>query len=326
MPKIRLGIVGAGAIARRHLDVIRAIDTVVPVGIFSRTREKAEALAVEFGIEQCTDSLRDLVAKTRPDALMILVSVNQIAPVTHRAFEYGLPLFVEKPAGMTLAENEQLAEMAYRKSVPNMVGLNRRYYSIFHKGIELVKSKGALLGVAVEGHERMWRIRAAGKFPEAVLDNWIFANSIHTIDLLRLFGGEITECLSLAAGLYEKSGDQFAAMARFESGALGQYNAHWYSPGGWKVALYGDGVTVTYQPLETGTWQDREFKEHALEPDPVDREYSPGLYNQMQAFAKMIRNNRLDWPGVDIAGAGVSMQIAARMMSDVINVSGSGNR
>ena len=48
MSELKLGIIGAGYIARKHLEVIRDINGLDTVAITSRTINKAEKLADEF--------------------------------------------------------------------------------------------------------------------------------------------------------------------------------------------------------------------------------------------------------------------------------------
>jgi len=48
--KVRIGLIGAGAITRKHLDVIADIGWIEAVGITSRTRSKAEHIAQEYEI------------------------------------------------------------------------------------------------------------------------------------------------------------------------------------------------------------------------------------------------------------------------------------
>src|SRR5439155_13624570 len=131
-----------------------------------------------------------LMGKARPDAIMVLVSVASTAAVTREALRCGVPVFIEKPAGLSPEETERLARAADEIGVRTMVGYNRRHYSIFHSGIELIRRHGRLLGLLIEGHERIDVARARTKHPDAVLDAWIYANSTHTIDLIRFFGGE----------------------------------------------------------------------------------------------------------------------------------------
>jgi len=310
MKKIRLGLIGAGWVARQHLEVIKAIEWIEACGITSRTKTKAQALASEFSIADCADDLDDLVRKTKPDALMILVSEDQIFDVAFRAMQYKVPLFIEKPAGLSPEENLKLAECAERLSISNMVGFNRRYYSVFHKGIEIIKQKGSLLGVFVEGHERMWRVRENKKFSNHALDSWIYANSTHTIDLLRFFGGEAKSVKSIAHSLIEPKGDQLAAVMELENGAIGQYSAHWYSPGGWRVALYGDGVTAEFKPLEKGSWTGKDFKTYDIAPDEEDLKFKPGFYRQMEAFGGLVRDGVKRWPMPDLSDSYRTMLLA----------------
>lgn len=190
-----------------------------------------------------------------------------------------------------------------------MVGFNRRYYSIFHKGIELINQNGGLLGVAVEGHERFWKI-IDRDIPNEIRENWIYANSTHTIDLLRLFGGEVEQINALKKSLKEKNGDQFVASMKFVSGTIGTYTSHWFSPGGWSATLYGEGVTVKFNPLEKGIWIDTDLSEHNIQPDEIDTKYKPGFFRQMNAFATMVLNGNLESPGINLEQALQTMELA----------------
>ena len=309
MSNICLGIIGAGYIAQEHLKVIQAMDNVNAVGITSRTLLKAEDLARKYDVEEVFENVDDLINKCKPNALMIVVSVNELYEVTRKLIPWKIPLFIEKPPGIIPEQTNTLAEMSNKYGTKNMVGFNRRYYSIFHKGIELINQNGGLLGVAVEGHERFWKIVERNILNE-IRENWIYANSTHTIDLLRLFGGGIKAISSLSKSIKEKNGDQFVISMEFESGALGTYTSHWFSPGGWSATLYGEGITVKFNPLEKGIWIDTDFNEYEISPDRVDVEFKPGFYKQLEAFVKMVRNGRLEPPGMSLEKALKTMELA----------------
>lgn len=315
MKTVKVGIIGAGNIVNKHLDVIRDIDWIEAVGITSRTYDKARQVADEYGILVCTDTVEMLLEKAKPDALMVLVSADQIYTVSSAIIPLRLPLFIEKPPGLTPHETKRLAELSEDHSVHTMVGYNRRYYSIFHKGREIIHEHGDLLGVRVEGHERFWKI--ADKLRKTIRSHWIYANSTHTIDLLRFFGGEPSTVNALSQGYVEENGDQFAAIMRLDSGAIGHYSAHWYSPGGWSVVLYGDGVTVEFNPLESGRWTDKDFNTYDIEPDEVDVRYKPGFYAQMEAFGKMVLGKKLAWPSQDLTASYMTMKLAQKISGKV---------
>lgn len=308
---LRIGLIGAGAIARKHLDVIRDIDGIEAVGVTSRTYTKAEHLAGDYDIPVCAADVEALVKEAKPDALMIFVSFDQMFTVSSQVIPLGLPLFIEKPPGLTCDETKKLVDLAEKHSVRTMVGYNRRFYSIFHKGIEIIRKNGELMGVRIDGHERFWKL--TDNLKEPVRSQWIYANSTHTIDLLRFFGGEPSEISAISQSRIEKNGDQFVAVMELESGAIGHYVAHWYSPGGWAVVLYGEGITVEFKPLESGRWTDKQFNTFDIEADDVDLKYKPGFYAQMEAFGRMVRDGKLPWPGQDLESAYLTMILAQKI-------------
>ena len=285
------------------------MDGVKAEGITSRTISKAKELATTFDIDEVYKDIDNLVEKCVPDGLMILVSANQIYNITKKMIPAQIPIFLEKPPGLIPEQTKTLVELADKHGTKNMVGYNRRYYSIFHKGVELINQNGGLLGVAVEGHERFWKITSRD-MPAEIRENWIYANSTHTIDLLRLFGGEVKKINTLKNNVNENNGDQFVASMEFDSGVIGTYTSHWYSPGGWSVTLYGDKITVEYEPLEKGIWINTDFQEHEIVLDEVDTQFKPGFFRQMEAFEKMVRTGSLDLPGIDLLDAFKTMELA----------------
>jgi len=313
LSELRIGVVGAGHITTEHLKVLNAQNDVKLSGIFARTRARAEALACNFDQLIVYDTLEKLIHDGRIDALLVLVSADQIYSVVKGLCRCGIPLFIEKPPGLSPKETKELADLAEEHGVVNMVGFNRRYYSVFHKGLEKIKAHGALLGVTIEGHERFWKI--AGRVSPLIRDHWIYANSTHTIDLLRFFGGEPSEMHSLVSSHIETGGDQFLATMRFDSGALGNYSSHWYSPGGWAVRLFGEGVTVEFKPLESARWIDVQFQSHDIAPDEVDLAFKPGFLRQMEAFVQLASGEPLQWPAQNLREAAKTMLLTSRIQS-----------
>lgn len=314
---IRLAIVGAGRIADLHLKVLKGLPDVETVGITSRTKTKAEEKARIFDVPKVTDDLDTLIREVRPDGLLVLASADQIYNVACRALTYGIPVFLEKPAGLHPGETWNLVQIARKHDVKTMVGYNRRHYSVFHKGIQIIREHGPLMGVLVEGHERWSAVRAVGHHPESVLSGWLYANTTHTIDLLRFFGGEPDDVKAIVHRRREARGDQFTAIMNLSSGAVGTFVSHWLSPGGWRVSLYGQGVTVDFKPLETGAWTDSDARVHAIEPDAADLEFKPGFYGQMKAFCDLVRGAEPKPHWQDLEGAYRTMTLAGMMASAV---------
>lgn len=309
MSEVKIGIIGAGYIAQEHLKVIKEIKNISVIGITSRTISKAKDLSNKYGINDVYKNYESMIEECSLDGIMILVSAEKIFKITKELIPCKIPLFIEKPAGLNPEETKILLSLSNEYKTINQVGYNRRFYSIFHKGLHLIDQIGGLIGIGVEGHERFWKIPKED-FSQKELENWFYANSTHSIDLLRLFGGEIDQINTFKKSITEKNGDQFVGSFKFNSGTIGTYTSHWFSPGGWSVRLYCKEATLEFKPLESGVWIDKDFKEHQILPDEVDLKFKPGFYNQMLAFRNMIINGKLDSPGIDLNETLKTMKLA----------------
>ncbi len=307
---MKLVIIGAGYIAEEHLRVIDVIPDLKAEAILTRTKEKALKLQKKYNIPSILKDLEDLEENAKNyDGVLILVSAENLYSVTDRILKLKLPTFIEKPPGLTFKESTRLSNLAQKINCPNMVGYNRRFYSIFHQGLKRIEDKGLLLGINITGHERFWKIKDDAQVSEKIKDNWLFANASHTFDLINFFGGKVDKYSLYKTSLLEKKGDQFSLNFSFKSGAIGNYSSHWYSPGGWSVTLFGQGITVIFNPLEEGYSLDEEFKRVDIIPSRQDAEYKPGFYDQMIAFKALIETGKLDWPAISLQDSLETLEI-----------------
>jgi len=298
MSKIKIGIIGAGNIAEEHLKVLKNINDFSVLGIVSRTQKKAKKLGKKFGIKKIFNNIDQMMKSSQLDGVLILVSANNSFKVAKKVIPYQVPFFLEKPPGLSSIETKILYNLTRKYITKNMIGLNRRFYSVFHQGMKIIKKHGKLLGIFIEGHERFWLLK--NKVKSLVLKKWVFANSLHTIDLLLFFGGKIKSISKFKKSYKEKGGDQFCSIMEFNNGALGTYISNWYSPGNWSVKLFGEKVTVEFKPLEVASWIDSKFKRRKITPNKHDQKFKPGFYKQMLAFKKLIRNGHLKWPALSL--------------------------
>lgn len=74
---MRVGFVGAGGIARRHVGVLTGFEDVEIVGVTDVDAGRAQDLAAGIGADTYADP-RILLAHARPDALFICVSSSPI--------------------------------------------------------------------------------------------------------------------------------------------------------------------------------------------------------------------------------------------------------
>lgn len=88
---------------------------------------RAEQFAREFGFLRHYGSLDLMLEREKPDALVLVVPPEKTCELACRLLELGIPLMMEKPPGLTVAEVDRLIAVAARTRVPHMVAANRRF-------------------------------------------------------------------------------------------------------------------------------------------------------------------------------------------------------
>ena len=88
--------------------------------------ERAEEFRQRFGFAKSYTDFREMLRAEKPDAVCLLVNVEYLCPLSIEIFELGIPLLLEKPPGLDVAETTRMAEAAARRGVPHAVAFNRR--------------------------------------------------------------------------------------------------------------------------------------------------------------------------------------------------------
>lgn len=133
LPKNRdvgIGCVGAGFImADCHLVAYRQAGF-QPVGITSRSRDRARAVAERHGIPKVYETYRELLADPRVEVLDIAVPPDVQAAVIREAVKHKRHLrgiLAQKPLGMNYAEARQIVALCRRAGITLAVNQNMRY-------------------------------------------------------------------------------------------------------------------------------------------------------------------------------------------------------
>ena len=232
---MRVAILGGGGIARKaYLPLLRTWPHVHIVGLFSRTQKTVDEVCADWQIEFGTTELEALLA-LRPQAAFVLTATPSHAQLVQALLEAGVDVYVEKPATESSAATRQLADLAKTKGRILMVGFNRRHALLYRQAKELIAGHRLQLCV-VEKHR-------PSAYHVSLYNNYL-DDTIHQIDLLRFFCGEIHP---VHTSFEMKDGKLVGAVsiATLEAGGLGVVLTS-LRAGAWKerVALHGDGLTV----------------------------------------------------------------------------------
>ncbi len=180
---------GSGAWARRYhfpaLTYLRQHPSELPGldlhlrGIFSLEPETAQAVAAETGFDRVYSSLAALMEDPDVDAIAVAVTPEAAASVVLRVAARGVPLFSEKPPGISTREARTLSDGV---TVPNVLAFNRRFAPLNNTFRNVV---GAMADIYyVEGHFLRF---------ERTDETFMIGTGIHWINYMEYVCGEIQD-------------------------------------------------------------------------------------------------------------------------------------
>ena len=237
-PPARIGIVGVGAIGRRHLQIAFEEPECRVVALADPAPEVAQ-IAAEAALPHY-DSHAEMLKHEHLHGVIVAAPTQLHAPIGLDLADRGLPMLIEKPFTDTLEAGLSLVSAAAVRRVPICVGHHRRFDPAVLAAREILARNeiGRLIGIS-----GVW----AARKPDAYFDvAWrrevgggpVLINMIHDIDMLRSCCGEIesvyAETTSRERSLPVEDGG--AIVLRFASGALATI---WFSdaapsPWGWE--------------------------------------------------------------------------------------------
>lgn len=125
--KIRVGIVGAGTWAEYgHIPSLKLLPQYEITAIFSRSQEKADAVAAQHGIKYALNSLEALVNHPEVDLVLVLNPAPSHERAIRAAIAAGKDVYSEWPLTPSKAVSQELMELANQAGVRHTVGLQRR--------------------------------------------------------------------------------------------------------------------------------------------------------------------------------------------------------
>lgn len=134
----RVALVGAGFIARFHLDVLAGTPDVELVAVCDADRERAEAMRRRYGARAAVDSVSAL-ADLGVHVAHVAVPPDLHAGLARELLELGIGVFVEKPLALSVAEARALAELAEARGLPLAVNHNAVFHPAFARLVERVE-------------------------------------------------------------------------------------------------------------------------------------------------------------------------------------------
>lgn len=312
IPTCEVAVIGAGFTAREHIRALRDISGVHVAAIHSRTRSRAEALAGEFGIIAVCDSVPELYERSRAALVFVAVPELSINAVAKASFGFPWTVVMEKPPGYNLADALDIQRAAEDRQCHVLVALNRRFLAATLQVKTELAETSAPRFIKVQDQQSQSAARGGGQ-PVEVVRNYMYANSIHTIDYLRVFGrGNITSVEPILRWDPEHPGVVVCRIA-YDSGDVGLYEGIWHAPGPWAVTVTVPEKRWEMRPLERLTSQKLGHPPQSADPSLWDTNFKPGF--RLQAEAAVASACGMPNPSVSLADAVETMHLIARIFA-----------
>lgn len=221
--EVRVGIVGAGGIAKSHVHGFPKITGIKIVGVTDAVPESAEAMASSEG-GRAYRSAGELIKECAPDALFIFTPPFARGEAERAAVAAKVPFFIEKPLANDKGLMAEIAAEVRKQNLLTSVGYMTRYRKSVQAAREIVGTDPAILGFGgwwggTPGNHPWWTDikKSGGQFHE---------QATHTVDLARyLFGDAVEVCAAAATGFNKgvpnySMHDAVTAIIRFEKGGI----------------------------------------------------------------------------------------------------------
>jgi predicted dehydrogenase len=223
---VRLAVMGAGLIGRRHIEHVLARPEADLAAIVDPS-PAAKVLAEEKHAAWFP-SFAAMVTETKPEG-MIVATPNQLHVQNGlECVQAGVPALIEKPLADDVAEATRLVEAAEAAGVALLTGHHRRHNPLMRVAKQAIDS--GRLGQVVAIHGTCWLYK-----PDDYFDvEWrrrkgagpVFLNLIHDVDNLRYLCGDVVSVQAQETNALRGNEVEDAAviLLRFKSGVLATVN------------------------------------------------------------------------------------------------------
>lgn len=309
---IKVGFVGTGGIANRHLNEAQANPDVQMVGYCDVVLERAQAAAGKYGGNAYQD-FGELYDKEKPDALIICTPPFAHGAIEEEACNRGIHFFVEKPVAVNMAVANRVARAVEKSGVIVQVGYMFRCSPPLIKVRELLQTHKPAM---IQAHYYMPGLPGPSWWPKMELGGGqLIEQATHMLDLARFIAGDVATVAGSVATVhdwtnvpdgYQPQGllrysptfeipDTTGLVMQFENGALGTLSCSLVPQAAWDVGfkVVADGLLISISgasaswvgdqsgdlqaPADWATYVQKDFIDAVKEGRPAAIPYEEGV-------------------------------------------------
>ena len=244
---LRVGIIGAGNIARNHVKGYRAAGAQI-VAIADTNPATRETRAAEWSVRHAFSDFRDLLALPGIDAVSICTPNAAHHAPTLAAAQAGVHVLCEKPISLSLVEADEMIAACHEAGVVLQVDHHLRSNLAVQRARRMIEAGelGRITFIRLrQAHDWSGAAEVPPGFRTRALagGGTLLDNGCHLFDLARHLGGPVQEvfCRTATLKFDIELEDTATVSLLFESGALGQIETSWTATG-WDQGFWVDGT------------------------------------------------------------------------------------
>jgi predicted dehydrogenase len=283
--RFRIGVVGAGIIAREHALSLVRNPRVEQLLVFDADPARAEQFGRDFNarpigsMDQLVDDC-DIVWLCSPPGFHL--------DGVRRACAARKPIFCEKPLAITLRDGEAIRDAVRKAKVPFFMGHSGRFAIAFMKMKQIVE-RGDIGELTAVWSNRLGyldpKVHPAWRFTDEQSGGVIVELGIHEIDFTRWIGGDWKQVYATGSSATLNRGkfqDQVVGTGPLRKSGAATVNVSWANPrylwqrgiDGTKASLFWDDSDYNHVilmkpgkepkkiPLGLSFWKDKETGEN----------------------------------------------------------------
>jgi predicted dehydrogenase len=274
MKSFRIGLIGAGIIAREHALSLVRNKRVASLGIYDADPKRAARFSLDFRAmtARSTDELID-----RSDIVWVCSPPSYHVDAIRRACSAGKAIFCEKPLALTLADARAIRDAVKRAKVPFFMGHSNRFNVAFIRMKEIA-DRGDLGDLTAIWSQRTGyldrKVHPAWRFDDKLSGGVIVELGIHELDFSRWVGGDWKQVYATGSDATLNPGkfqDTATATGPFRRAGAARVHVSWSQP----RYLWQRGIDGTRGSL---FWDDSDYNHvHLLRAGRKPKLYPLGL-------------------------------------------------
>lgn len=314
---MKIGILGAGNIAQNMANTLNAMEDAQFYAVGSRSMEKAEKFAKEYGAEKAYGSYEDLVSDPEVELVYIATPHSHHFEHAKLCIEHGKPVLCEKAFMANAKQAKEIFELAKEKKVFITEAIWTRYLPS-RKMIDDVIASGEIgeitfvtanLGYDIKDVERMQRPELAGG---ALLDVGIYPLTFISMVL----GNEIKEVVSTCTKTATGMDEQNAIILKYDNGVMAMAHSGMLAGTEQYGIVYGTKGYLIAENINNVTGIKVYTKDRKLIREFSVPKQITGFEYQVRASMKAIREGWLECEEIPHEESVIMMELMDRLRAD----------